>query len=553
MARSPSSTRSARRPRWSSTGGSTTRPGRPRSPPRGFVERDPDEGRPATERTEVRVAYDDAAVYVAARLFDSEPARIVHRLSRRDDVADADRFTLYLDPRHDHLTGVVLEVSAAGVQRDAVLYNDSWDDSSWDGVWASAVSFDDQGWTVEMKIPLSQLRFPAAERATWGINAARYIQRKNETDWLEMVPKAESGLASRMAHLADVDGLRPRRTVSALPYGLWKAELVPPASGDPFNDGARYPAGGGLDVKYGLTSNLTLDATLNPDFGQVEVDPAVVNLSQFETFFDEKRPFFIEGAQIFGNFGRNGANNFWGFNRSEPDLFYSRRIGRAPQGSPGGDFVDEAASTTILGAAKVTGKTVGGWSLGILDAVTAREWARTATSGRIAREQVEPLTDYFVGRAHRDFGRAGIGALGTAVLRERGSATLAGELVHRAYVGGLDGYLFLDARKEWVLSGRIAGSRLEGDASAIEATQVSSQHDFQRPDRKRRGSIRGERRCRAGRGASTSTATAGTCRPTPRCGPPARGSSRTTSASTPARTAGADTWWGRGRRRAPTG
>ena len=298
-----------------------------------FTQRDPDEGQPATERTEMRVVYDDAALYVGVRLHDREAGRIVRRLSRRDDFPDADRFTVYFDPHHDHLTGAMFTVSAAGSQADAIVYNDTWEDNSWDAVWDAAVSTDTEGWTVEMRIPFSQLRFPRAERDAWGINAARFIQRRNESDWLQLVPKKENGLASRMAHLTGVQGLRPPRQFEVVPYTVGRAEFIEPdAPGDPFNDGSRLFAGLGADLKYGLSSNFTLNAAINPDFGQVEVDPAVVNLTAFETFYSEKRPFFIEGSQIFGNFGQSGSNSFWGFNSAVPTIFYSRRIGRAPQG-----------------------------------------------------------------------------------------------------------------------------------------------------------------------------------------------------------------------------
>jgi hypothetical protein len=447
-----------------------------------FRQRDPDEGKPATEATELRIAYDNEALYVGARMRDREPQRIVRRLSRRDGSADADRIRVYLDPRHDHLTGVVFEVSAGNVQGDSAIFNDSWDDSSWDGVWTSAVTLDDEGWTAEIRIPFSELRFPAAERQTWGINAERYIQRKNESDWLELVPKKESGLASRMAHLTGLDGLRPRRHLALLPYAVTRSELVAPAAGDPFNDGSRMFGSTGLDVKYGLTSNLTLDATVNPDFGQVEVDPAVVNLSDFETFFEERRPFFIEGSQIFGNFGHNGANNFWGFNRSEPDLFYSRRIGRPPQGDAAGTFVSRPSAATILGAAKVTGKIAGGWSVGILEAVTQRESARLADGPARHAQEIEPFTSYFVGRAHREMSRGGVGVMATSVLRNLREPALRDFLAGHAWVGGVDGYVFLDKKKDWVVTGRVAASRLEGSAAAIEGIQRSAQHYFQRPD-----------------------------------------------------------------------
>jgi hypothetical protein len=448
-----------------------------------FTQRDPEEGKPVSEATELRVAYDGEALYVAARMNDREPARIARQLARRDQRAEADSFTLLLDPHHDHLTGAAFAVSAAGVQSDATIYNDSWTDDTWDAVWESAVKIDATGWSAEMRIPYSQLRFSPSAQLTFGINAMRHIQRKKEEAWLVHVPKTESGMASRMGHLDGLDGVTPRRTVELVPYVVSRAEYVEPAAGDPFNDGARAFASAGLDLKYRVSSSLSIDATINPDFGQVEVDPAVVNLTAFETFFEEKRPFFIEGANIFSNFGRAGANNFWGFNRAEPRLFYSRRIGRSPQGDAGGDFVEKPTATTILGAAKLTGKTRNGWSLGALDAVTGREWAKAVTGIERSQTEVEPLSNYFVARAEREFGRRGaVGALGTAVNRDLRQPELRADLTAQSYVGGVDGHVFLDGKRDWVITGGLAGSHLTGSTGAITRLQNQPQRYFGRPD-----------------------------------------------------------------------
>ena len=449
-----------------------------------FTQQDPDEGQPATERTELMITYDDEAVYIGARMHDREPSLIARRLSSRDDDSDADFLDVYFYPMHDHQTGAGFQISAAGVQRDAILYNDSWDDSSWDSVWQSAVSVDDDGWTAELRIPLSQLRFAFGERQTWGVNAMRFIRRKNERDWLELVPKNESGRASRMAHLSGLDGLRPKRHIALLPYTAARAEFVQPARvGNPFNDGSRAFGSAGVDLKWGVTSNLTLDGTVNPDFGQVEVDPAVVNLSQFETFFPEKRPFFLEGAQIFGNFGQGGANNFWGFNTSDPNIFYSRRIGRTPQVSASGEFTDLPAATTILGAAKLTGKTRTGWSMGLLNAVTDRETARIESQAIRGAATVEPLTNYLVLRMQRDIGRrAGAGFLATAVSRRLDTPAMQDSLASSAYVLGGDGYWFLDGDREWVVTGKLAGSWTHGNTTMMTRAQRAAQRYFQRPD-----------------------------------------------------------------------
>ena len=450
----------------------------------GFTQIDPDEGKPATERTEIRLLYDDRALYIAARLFDDDAARITRRLATRDGDADADRLTVYIDSMHDHLTGVMFRVSASNVQTDAVLFNDTWDDWSWNAVWQSEVALDNDGWSVEMRIPLSQLRFTSAEKQTWGFNVERFIRRKNEASWLEMVPKKENGRASRMVHLIGLDGLKPSRRLELLPYTAGRVEYVAPASAsNPFNDGSRVFASAGLDMKYGVTSNLTIDATVNPDFGQVEVDPAVVNLSAFETFFEEKRAFFLEGAQIFNNFGRGGSNGNWGFNNSEPQIFYSRRIGRAPQLYPEAEFADPPTATTILGAAKLTGKTAGGWSVGLLEAVTSTEKAPTQTAFVRSEAIVEPLSNYAVVRLQRDIGRrAGVGMLGTAVNRRITTPAVRASLPESAFVGGADGYLFLDADRTWVINGSVAGSRVDGSTAAITQLQRAPQRYYQRPD-----------------------------------------------------------------------
>ena len=449
-----------------------------------FTQIDPDEGQPATERTEVRVLYDDHALYVGMRLFDHDVVHLGRRLATRDGDADADRVTLYLDTMHDHLTGVMFRVSASNVQTDAVLFNDTWDDWSWNAVWDSHVSVDEDGWSVEMRIPLSQLRFTSDDKQTWGINVERYIRRRNEGSWLEMVPKKETGRASRMVHLTGLDGLKPSRRLELLPYTAGRAEYVAPASTvNPFNDGSRLFASAGLDMKYGLTSNLTVDATVNPDFGQVEVDPAVVNLSAFETFFEEKRAFFLEGAQIFNNFGRGGSNGNWGFNNSEPQIFYSRRIGRSPQLQPDAEFSDPPTATTIFGAAKLTGKTAKGWSIGLLAAITSTEKAPTETAFVRGEAVVEPMTNYAVVRLQRDIGRrAGVGMLATAVNRRITTPVVEATLPDSAYVAGADGYLFLDADREWAMNFAASGSRVDGSTEAITRLQYAPQRYYQRPD-----------------------------------------------------------------------
>jgi hypothetical protein len=450
-----------------------------------FRQTEPKEGEAASERTEVRFLYDATSIYVGARLYDSEAGKIVARLSRRDATADADRFTLYLDPYHDHLTGAFFEVSAAGVQRDAVISNDTSQDDSWDGVWESAVTVQDDGWTVELRIPLSQLRFAISPQQTWGFNASRFIYRKNETDWFELVPRDENGLASRMAHLTDLDNMQARRNLEVIPYAVNRGDFIrPPSAADPFNDGSRLFGSSGVDLKYALRSNIVLNATVNPDFGQVEIDPAVVNLGAFETYYPEKRPFFVEGIQVFNDFGRGGTTGTMGFNRSEPDLFHTRRIGRRPQASVSADYVDEPNATTILGAAKLTGKTATGWTFATLEALTSREYATTITSGERSRSEVEPLTNYFAARILKQFGggRSGVGLLTTDVQRQLRAANLRNELPEHSSVFGFDAYHQFDKERRWVAFGKLSWSRVRGSSEAIGILQREPQRYFQRPD-----------------------------------------------------------------------
>lgn len=448
----------------------------------GFRQRDPDEGAPATERTEIRVLYDNVALYVGARLYDSQPSGISRRLSSRDGWPDADNITVLVDPRDDHRTGAQFTVTAAGVQRDSVISNDTFTDDSWDAVWTSAVSIDDEGWSAELRIPFSQLRLNAATRGIWGINVSRFIRRKNETVWLEFWPKNDNGLASRMMHLIGLDEVRPRRRLELAPYAAMRQEFVERTEGDPFNDGARTFGSIGMDVKASVRGGLVLDATINPDFGQAEVDPAVVNLTAYETFFQEKRRFFIDGAEIFNNFGQGGSNNFFGFNSSNPDLFYSRRIGRAPAVDAEGDFVDAPRATTILGAARLTGKTSSGWSIGVIEALTAPERARHVTGAARDSTLVEPRTNYFVARMQREFPRGGAGFLTTSVVRDLNTTLLEQELTSRAHVFAADAYYFFDDKKDWVITGALAASHVRGSEHSIFELQESSRRYYQRPD-----------------------------------------------------------------------
>ena len=453
-----------------------------------FQQRDPLEGVAPTESTVVWVAYDDAALYVAARMYDAHPDSIVARLGRRDANTNSDAIVLYLDTYHDHRSGFYFSVDAAGTLSDGTLMNDDWDDNSWDGVWEARTRIDSLGWTAELRIPYSQLRFIKADHYIWGVNFKRSISRKNETDYLVYTPKNSSGFVSRFPELAGIDGVTPPSRFEVLPYVTNKAEFAPHTPGDPYFSGSRYTPTIGADVKVGLGSNLTLDATVNPDFGQVEVDPAVVNLSDVETFFNEKRPFFVEGSSIF-DFGQGGTNNNWGFNWGNPQFFYSRRIGRAPQGglpssSSGPDYNDVPSGTHILGAVKLTGKAFNSWNVGAVSALTANETADVDTAGVRIKVPVEPLSYYGVYRVQKEFnaGRQGLGVLSTVAARHFDDSTLVNQLNSSSFALGVDGWTSLDHDKKWVLTGWVGASDVNGTPARMLSLQESSLHYFQQPD-----------------------------------------------------------------------
>jgi hypothetical protein len=442
-----------------------------------FTQRTPFPGGPASEPTEARILFSDAALYVGIRAFDSQADRITGRLTRRDERSDSDWVGVHIDAYRDRRTAYQFAVNAAGVKLDIFRFNDIEEDLSWDAVWEAKVSRDSAGWSAEFRIPLTQLRFAPGDRPLLGFNIHRRINRINEVVDFSAIPPGGTAFVSSYGDLEGLGSIRPPRPREIQPYVLLGEVLRRPEQGNPFRPGQDFTGTAGADFRVGITSGLTLTGALNPDFGQVEADPATVNLTALETFLAEKRPLFTEGADAF----RFSIAT----NRDGPEqLFYSRRIGRAPQGEADarGGYVQEIPTTRILGAGKLTGRPSEGWSLGVLAAMTREEEVEVVDSlGRAHQDVIEPRTAYLAGRITRDLREGGtsLGMFGTAMHRAltgevshlRSNAyTLSGELRHRFF------------NQRYRLRAWLAASRVEGSAEAIDSTQRSAVHYFQRPD-----------------------------------------------------------------------
>jgi len=428
----------------------------------GFTQREPDEGKPATEKTTVQIAYDDEALYVGIMCHDSHPDSIVALLTRRDQWEERDWVSVNLDPHHDHQTGYFLLVGPSGTVMDGIIYNDTWEDDTWDGVWEARTSIHDRGWSVEYRIPYHVLRFADKDEYTWGINVMRRIVRREERDQWILVPSGENGWASRFGHLEGIRNITPPAHFEAIPFTLGRST---------FGEDDDLFGSAGVDVRYGLTPNISLNATVNPDFGQVEADPAVLNLTVFETFFRERRPFFLEGNTIF-----EGPNPDIVGIGGPAQLFYSRRIGRSPSRfdlPDDSEEVDRPDATTILGATKLSGKTAGKTSFGLLEAVTTREQAtiegtvvdEVTGEERTQRRQfrVEPWTNYLVGRVQQDVRtHSTVGATVTSV---------NGEGFSSSYVGSVDGTLKWKENAYRIFT-RLSGSSAGGNEGRDEGYEA---------------------------------------------------------------------------------
>ncbi|HUS32318.1 MAG TPA: DUF5916 domain-containing protein [Kofleriaceae bacterium] len=442
----------------------------------GFTQRFPKDGDKPTQDTRFAVLYDDDALYVGVWCADTEPDKIRRTLTRRDVDALADIVVVGIDSYHDRRTGFAFQLNAAGVQRDMLLFDDSNQDDTWDAVWTGDVAMVTNGWTAEFRIPLNQLRFSGAESQEWGLQVVRAIARNQEQSAWSPWPRSAPAVVSKFGVIDGIEKVKPSRRLELLPYATGGLQTEPIEQGDPLNASSAALGNVGLDVKYGLGPAFTLSATLNPDFGQVEADPSQVNLGANELFFAEKRPFFLEGVDLFKIQVGTGDNFAEG-------VFYSRRIGAAPDAPDMDyDYIKQPTSTTIYSAAKLTGKTRG-WSVGVLDAVTGEENAQIALGEQQMATVVSPLTNYAVARVKRDLreGHTSLGVSATAVNRALQDTPLVSTLHDQAYTAGAQ----LSHRWDdnaWELDIHGVGSWVHGSEDAIAITQSSNRHLFQRPD-----------------------------------------------------------------------
>lgn len=447
-----------------------------------YIENRPDENTPPTYQTKFKILYDSKNLYIAARCYDEEPDKIVRRLSRRDGF-DGDWIEFNIDSYFDKRTAFSFTITAAGVKGDEFVSNNgnNWD-SSWNPIWYAKTNVDEEGWTAEIRIPLSQIKFGKDPNQIWGIQSTRRFFRKEERSLWQRIPQDAPGWVSEFGELHGLKDLKPQNQLEVQPYTVSKLATFEAETGNPFRDGNDGDLTVGLDAKIGITNDLTLDLTINPDFGQVEADPSAIALDGFQIFFREQRPFFIENNNIFDfRLSRSNAGNTFGFD----NVFYSRRIGRNPQGFPSlaaDEFVDQPENTPILGAAKFSGKTKDGWSIGVLESVTAKRFATIDNNGDRREELVEPLTNYFVGRLQKDFNdrNSYIGGIFTATNRESLPSTLS-FLHDAAYSGGLD-FKHQWKNRTWYVGGNFIWSHVRGSEEAIANTQQSITHLFQRVD-----------------------------------------------------------------------
>jgi hypothetical protein len=423
--------------------------------------------------TVFNIQYDDKNLYIAFRAFDGEPDKILKLSGVRDETV-GDMVGITFDSYRDYRTGFEFTMTAWGQKVDLVLFNPMNWDFNWNAVWKGKAGIEDSAWVAELEVPLSQLRYSNKDQQVWGMHTWRWISRLQEESNWERQSKTGPGMLYNFGELRGIKGLKKSRRLEIMPFALGDLRTMEKEPGNPFKENGRAWGGNmGLDAKIGISSNFTVDLTVNPDFGQVESDPSVMNLTAFEPFYEEKRPFFLEGLTIFD------------YKFGEQSLFYSRRIGHSPSLTINPNdslFVDSPDKTTILSAIKFSGTTSKGLSVGLIQSVTANEYANLSDpAGNKSSAKVEPLTNFMVARVQKGYnaGTTVVGGMLTSANRfitDKSLEFLSGN----AYTGGLD-LLHHWKDKEFYIDARLIGSYVNGSSEAITALQESSARYYQRP------------------------------------------------------------------------
>ncbi|MCL6296709.1 DUF5916 domain-containing protein [Jejuia spongiicola] len=446
-----------------------------------FIQREPRENVLPSEETSFKIYYDSKYLYVGIKNFDKQPDKITDWMSRRDGF-EGDWVEIALDSNHDLRSAFSFTVTAAGVKGDKIItLNGKNEDITWNPIWYAKSVITSEGWTAEIKIPLSQLRFGNVENQVWGLQVIRKYFKNDEISVWQRIPIDASGWISEFGELHGLQNLKPQKQFEIQPFVVTSLETFEKDSNNPYRNSNIASINAGVDGKFGFTNDLTLDFTINPDFGQVEADPAAIALDGFQLFFQEQRPFFVENKNIFSY---QFSNPIVGGSFSSDNLFYSRRIGRDPQGfaqTNEGEFLDEPERTSILGAIKFSGKTKNGWSIGVMESMTANEFAEINNNGDERKQRIEPFTNYFVGRVQKDFNRRNtfLGGIVTSTVRSLDEHT---DFLHKsATTAGLD-FLHQWKNRAWYLGVNMVMSHIEGSETAILRTQRSISHLFQRTD-----------------------------------------------------------------------
>ncbi|MGR3810940.1 DUF5916 domain-containing protein [Jiulongibacter sp. NS-SX5] len=440
----------------------------------------PFEGKEPSYQTKFKIIYDEKYLYVGYRCYDAEPDSIVQRMSRRDEFP-GDWVEINIDSYHDLRSAFSFTISASGVRGDEFISNNgnNWD-GSWNPIWQAKTNIDEEGWTAEIKIPLSQLRFGKNPDKVWGFQVQRILFRNQERSTWQRIPQSSGVWVSGFGELHGLEHVKPQKQIELAPYTVAKTERGPAEAGNPFKTGKSSNITAGIDGKVAVTSDMILDFTINPDFGQVEADPSQVRIDGFQNFFQERRPFFVESRNIF-EYDLTGSAA--GGDYDSDLLFYSRRIGGSPHSYPSlgsNEYADVPQNTSILGAAKFSGKSKNGWSIGLLESVTQEEVATIVGEGTERTEIVEPQTNYFVSRVQKDIngGETVIGGILTAVNRKGN----LGDLLHDdAFSGGID-LLHYWKERTYYIKGSAIFSHVRGSEEKILNTQRSFEHLFQRPN-----------------------------------------------------------------------